>query len=152
MKIREIHRETWVDQDKEVVFNFFTSPDNLLKVTPDNISVTILNEEEIIMEEGTEIDLKMKLFGFVPMKWQTKIDEWQPPDYFVDIQPKGPYRYWKHTHRFEEKDGGTLIIDHIEYTVPGFFLEPIIHALKVKPNLDHLFDYRQEKYQEFLNR
>ena len=151
MKIRTIHRETWVNRPQKEVFEFFANPDNLLKVTPDTIPVSILNTEPIVMSEGTTVDLKMKLFGFLPVKWQTRIDVWSPPNEFVDTQPKGPYRYWKHTHSFIPKDGGTLIVDHVEYAVPGFFLEPLIHELAVKRNLIHLFDYRQEQYPLLLN-
>ncbi|MHA2504040.1 MAG: SRPBCC family protein [Candidatus Kariarchaeaceae archaeon] len=151
MKIRTIHRETWVNRPQNEVFDFFANPDNLLKVTPDTIPVTVLNKEPIVMQEGTVVYLKMRLFGFMPVKWETRIDEWSPPDYFTDTQPKGPYRYWKHTHSFVPKDGGTLIVDHVEYAVPGFFLEPLVHALAVKRNLDHLFDYRQQQYPLLLN-
>jgi len=151
MKMRTIHRETWVSKSQEEVFAFFADPDNLLKVTPDTIPVTILNEDPIIMQEGTTVDLKMKLFRFVPVTWQTKIIDWSPPDSFTDTQPKGPYRHWKHTHSFIPQNGGTLIVDHVEYAVPGFFLEPLVHALAVNPNLQHLFDYRQEQYPIYLN-
>ena len=30
---------------------------------------------------------------------------------------RGPYRKWRHTHVFEEQDGGTLTTDRVEYIV-----------------------------------
>jgi len=133
-----------------MVFEFFTDPDNLLKVTPTDIPVEILNKSDPVITLGTLVELKMKLYGFVPVKWQTEITEWSPPDYFIDQQPKGPYRFWEHTHRFVEKNGGTLIIDHLRYAVPGYFLEPLIYRLFVKNSLDHIFDYRQQHYPEIF--
>ena len=151
MRIREINVDTWVKKDKKSVFEFFANPFNLLKVTPESFPIKILNKEEIVMGEGTEIKIRMRLYKLIPLWWKTKIIEWQPPDEFVDIQPWGPYRYWKHTHTFIEKDGGTIIRDKLEYAVPGFFLEPIIHKIFVEKNLKMLFDYRNEIYPIVLN-
>jgi len=42
------------------------------------------------------------------------------------------------TH-FEERDGGTLVRDKIEYAVPGGGL---VNRLLVAPDLRRIFDYR----------
>jgi ligand-binding SRPBCC domain-containing protein len=150
MKIRELHRETLVAAPLEETFTFFTNPDNLLKVTPDTFPTTILNKEPITMEKGTLIRLKMRLFKLFPVKWETKIEEWDPPHKFVDTQPSGPYRYWRHIHRFEAVGDNTRIIDSVQYAVPGWIIEPIVHSLIVRKSLINLFDYRQKKYKELL--
>ncbi len=151
MKTRIIHRETWVNVSQEEVFSFFANPNNLLLVTDPSIPVEILTDKPI-MKKNTVINLKMKLFGFLPVKWQTKISTWNPPQEFIDIQPKGPYKYWKHQHKFTSLENGTLVIDHLEFIVPGFFLEPIIYRLFVKNNLERLFDYRQKIYPKLLEK
>ncbi len=48
---------------------------------------------------GTLIDYRLKLKA-VPLNWQTRIDAWDPPRRFVDLQAKGPYALWHHTHDF----------------------------------------------------
>ena len=70
------------------------------------------------MNVGTLLDYKLRVHG-LPLRWQSEITVWEPPFRFVDEQRHGPYRKWKHTHTFEEKPGGTLCLDHVEYAVLG---------------------------------
>ena len=129
MKIFKLSSETVVKNNIETVFQFFSDPANLMELTPDNMKMEILNDEPIKMQEGAIVKLKMKLFNIIPMKWETKIEEWNPPHNFVDTQPKGPYRYWKHTHRFEEvDDGDTVFIRWDSITLKGIGMDIIIRC------------------------
>jgi ligand-binding SRPBCC domain-containing protein len=60
----------------------------------------------------------------------------------VDVQLKGPYSYWHHTHRFQEEEGGTRILDEVRYMMPMSYLGRVVHALFVKRQLNRIFDYR----------
>jgi ligand-binding SRPBCC domain-containing protein len=61
---------------------------------------------------------------------------------FVDRQVSGPFRSWKHTHRFlPDINGGCVISDEIEFQLP---LPVPFAAAFVKSQLDRLFDYREE--------
>ena len=37
----------------------------------------------------------------IPIRWLTRIEVWEPGARFVDVQIRGPYRLWHHTHTFE---------------------------------------------------
>ena len=52
------------------------------------------------------------------MKWVTCIAVAEAPHRFVDVQMKGPYKHWWHEHTFIAKDGGTLMMDKVEYELP----------------------------------
>ena len=93
------------------------------------------------MGEGTLIDYKLKVHG-LPMKWRTKITRWNPPYQFADIQLKGPYKVWDHTHTFLEEDGGTRMIDEVIYELPFGPLGDIVHALMVRSDVEEIFRYR----------
>jgi len=72
--------------------------------------------------EGTEIDYRISLRG-LPLPWRSRIDVWEPGARFVDRQVIGPYRWWRHEHRFKpEPDGNVLIVDRIEFAPPGGLL------------------------------
>lgn len=123
------------------MFEFFGAAENLQRLTPDFLEFKILTPTPIPMKKGTLIDYRIKL-GAIPMKWRTLISEYNPPYSFVDDQLKGPYLLWHHEHTFEAKEGGTLIRDKVTYRAPGWFLEPLIHALFIAPRLKVIFDHR----------
>jgi ligand-binding SRPBCC domain-containing protein len=77
----------------------------------------------------------------IPIRWQSEIALWEPPDRFVDRQTKGPYRYWQHTHSFRSHEGGTLVEDHVRYANPG---GAIVQRLIVEPDLKKIFSFRHE--------
>jgi ligand-binding SRPBCC domain-containing protein len=134
--------ETWVPVAPEKVFPFFAAPENLDALTPPWLDFRILTARPIEMRAGAVIEYRISLHG-VPLRWQTEITEWDPPRRFVDVQKRGPYRSWRHEHRFETLDGGTVVVDDVQYEVPGWFAEPLVHKLLVRPDLDKLFAYRR---------
>jgi ligand-binding SRPBCC domain-containing protein len=86
---------------------------------------------------------RLRLFG-IPIEWRTEIVDWSPPRSFKDVQRRGPYPLWEHTHRVEAADGGAAITDAVRYRLPGGPLEPLVHAV-VRRWLDAIFDYRAER-------
>ncbi len=70
---------------------------------------------------------------------------------FVDIQVRGPYALWEHTHTFE-RDGehAVLIGDRVRYALPLGPLGQIAHAAFVKRDLERVFDYRERAVAERL--
>ena len=143
MRTRTLIRETWVPQQPEEVFEYFSRAENLEDLTPPELKFKILTPTPIPMSEGTLIEYRITLGAFL-MNWRTLISAWEPPVRFVDEQLRGPYLLWRHEHTFHAKQGGTMIRDQVDYRVPGWFLEPIIHALFVGKSLQRIFDFRSE--------
>ena len=63
---------------------------------------------------------------------------------FVDVQLKGPYKLWHHEHRFIPEGNGTRIIDEVQYQLPFGVFGSIAHSLKVKRDVETIFNYRTE--------
>lgn len=142
-----IHRETTVPFGLDEAFAFFADAGNLEKLTPNWLSFKILTPRPIPMHVGALIDYRIAVRG-LPMRWRTEIIAWEPPTgvgprraaRFVDLQIKGPYRWWHHEHRFEElASGGTLVVDHVEYRAP---LHWLVNPLLVRRDVERIFDYR----------
>ncbi|THU37081.1 hypothetical protein FAM09_19195 [Niastella caeni] len=144
MGIYYFKAEQLLPVDMQAAWAFFSTPTNLSLITPpamDFKTLTALNGEEIYA--GMLIDYKIKpLFG-ISMMWQTEIRNVQKPFSFTDIQLKGPYRCWEHTHTFIEKENGILMQDVVKYQLPYGPLGRIAHALLVRRKIEELFVYRK---------
>ena len=141
-----LERSTVVPYSMERVFDFFSRAENLESLTPPWLSFRILTSRPIHMCEGALVDYRLSLRG-LPLKWRSEITVWDPPYRFVDEQRRGPYRMWVHEHRFEEAEGGTRVVDHVIYAVLGGSL---VRRLFVLPDLNRIFDYRQERLPALL--
>lgn len=113
-----LHTEIWLPLSRDRVFAFFSEAENLQILTPNWLRFEILSPRPIPMQRGTLIDYRIRLHG-IPMRWRTDITNWDPPQMFVDTQVRGPYTTWIHTHRFSDREGGTLVEDDVEFDMLG---------------------------------
>jgi|SRR6186997_6856 len=137
----EFVREMTVPLPRSQVFAFFAEAGNLERITPPELKFRILTPTPIAMRPGALIDYALSLFG-VRFSWRSEITVWEPETRFVDIQVRGPYAEWVHTHTFEDVPGGTRIRDHVRYRLP---LAPLgnIALPVVRVQLRRIFDYRE---------
>jgi len=123
-------------------FAFFSKAENLGLLTPASMKFSI-DGIAPAMQTGSVIDYHIAL-GPVPVRWRTRIAEWESGRSFVDIQDKGPYQLWRHRHRFREEGGRTLMDDQVLYTPPFGPLGRIAHWLFIAPALRRIFQYRSD--------
>jgi len=146
MRTFNFSSEQWLPKPLEEVFPFFADARNLEQLTPDWLSFTVLTPEPIPMAVGTTIDYRLTWHS-VPLRWRSQIAAWDPPHCFVDRQLRGPYRLWHHEHRFEERDGGTNVIDVVEYAVWGGALAV---NLGVRRDIERIFAFRRARLIEIF--
>jgi ligand-binding SRPBCC domain-containing protein len=121
------------------VFPFFADARNLEALTPPFLRFEILSAGPVEMRVGAFIDYRLRVHG-LPLRWRSEITAWDPPHLFVDEQRRGPYRLWRHTHRFAADGEATLVEDDVEYAVWGGAL---VGRLLVKRDLDRIFAFRR---------
>ena len=143
-----VQDELWLPRSIQDVFAFFADAHRLEQITPTWLHFQVQTPAPVPMFPGAMIDYRLQLHG-IPMRWRSEISEWEPPVRFVDRQVIGPYRHWNHQHTFEEKDGGTLVRDHVDYAVPGGRL---VNWLFVAPDLHRIFAFRRQRLRELLDR
>lgn len=141
MKIFEYTTTLWLPVPRPELFPFFAEARNLEKISPPWLSFSVLTPEPIQMAEGTLIDYRLRWRG-IPMRWQSEISVWDPPRLFVDRQVRGPYRMWHHEHRFDDKDGGTEVSDHVRYAVP---FGRLANWISVRRDVESIFAHRREQ-------
>ncbi len=131
-----------IDRPIEDVFRFFAEPRNLARITPPSMGFEFLSDD-FEMRDGLQIDYRLRPLLGVPVNWRTGITSFDPPHRFTDVQLKGPYRRWEHTHIFEAVDGGTRVSDTVEYQLPLGPLGDLAHRLVVRGELERIFRHRE---------
>jgi ligand-binding SRPBCC domain-containing protein len=139
-----LHAETCVSVPRETVFPFFAEAANLERLTPPWLRFSIQTPAASI-RAGAAINYRIRIHG-VPVRWESVITRFEPPECFVDEQRRGPYRRWVHTHRFLTADGGTLLVDDVEFDHVGRRLVGWL----VARDLRHIFTYRHQALLEIF--
>ena len=147
MKTYWLRKTIWLPQPRAKVFEFFSNPGNLDRLTPAWLNFAIVAPASSKMIQGALLNYRLRIRG-IPVRWQSEIAVWEPPRRFVDRQTKGPYSLWIHEHTFEERDNGTLVGDNVEYAVPG---GRIVQQFLVAPDIERIFDYRHKMLDELFN-
>ena len=140
MYVSEFSSQQLVPAPLDEVFEFFSDARNLQRLTPPWLKFKVLTPEPIEMAPGVLIDYRLSWRG-IPIRWRTEIEVWEPKVRFVDRQLRGPYRLWRHEHRFAEHRGGTMVEDTVAYSAFGGRLA---HALVVSRDVERIFNYRQQ--------
>jgi ligand-binding SRPBCC domain-containing protein len=141
--MHHLHSEQLVRRPVDEVFAFFSDANNLEAITPRQLNFHILTPGPILLASGARIDYQLTLYG-IRLKWATLIESWDPPHRFVDVQLRGPYRVWRHTHRFISEGPGTRIVDDVEYELPLGPLGRLVDALWTRREVARIFGYRSE--------
>ena len=147
MQTFELRREQWIARPPDEVFAFFADAANLEAITPPWLHFRILSATPKVLHAGEEIVYRLR-WHRLSLRWVTEIAAWEPPVRFVDVQRRGPYALWQHTHGFEPRDGGTAVRDLVRYALPLGPLGRVAHRLIVRRDLDAIFDYRARKVRE----
>jgi ligand-binding SRPBCC domain-containing protein len=148
-KSYRFERSQTVPRPRHEVFAFFSDAANLQKITPPFVGFEMLTKAPLVIGEGTLIDYKIRLYG-VPVRWQTRIETFEPGVAFTDIQLKGPYRRWHHRHTFSDVPGGTRMDDVVDYELPFGVLGSIARTLFVARSLEQIFEYRRKVVTEMF--
>jgi ligand-binding SRPBCC domain-containing protein len=143
MRIYTLQREQLVPLAPAAAFEFFSDAFNLEAITPPWLHFKVLTAGPIAMRPGTLIEYRLRLHA-LPLRWLTRIEAWQPGRGFADVQVRGPYRLWHHTHRFETDAAGTIMRDVVRYALPPGALGGLARALLVRRDLERIFDFRRD--------
>ncbi len=139
-----LEREQVLPGLPEEVFPFFADAHNLEAITPPLLRFRVITPDPIEMHVGTTIQYRLRLRG-VGVNWLTSIQAWDPPHRFVDVQLRGPYALWHHTHTFEEVAGGTRMSDVVRYALPLGPVGELAHRAFVRRDVEGIFSFRHHE-------
>ncbi len=146
-----LDRTQKIEAPPERVFAFFSDPANLARITPPWLAFRIHGHLPRPLAEGSRIEYRIR-WALFRLRWVTRITRWRPTTEFQDLQEKGPYASWVHTHRFAPSGSGVVMEDHVEYALPFGVLGRIAHRLGVRRQLEQIFDYRREAIENLFEK
>jgi ligand-binding SRPBCC domain-containing protein len=128
-------------------WDFFSSPNNLAKITPDDMAFTVTSgfDPKQKMYPGMIITYKVSpLFG-INLNWMTEITQVEPEQYFIDEQRFGPFKFWHHQHHFKAIPNGVEMTDILTYGLPMGILGQMAHGIMVGDKIKAIFAFREKK-------
>ncbi len=131
------------------LYAFHTDTDNLLKISPPWIAVSVVSIEKPLQPESL-IELDIRRMGLTT-RWKMRIKALQPPSLVCDEALKSPFKRFVHEHRFHFVDpDNTILEDVITLELPlgplGWIVWPLI-----KRDMQKMFDYRHRRTKELLH-
>ena len=93
------------------------------------------------IDPGGQVVMQMYA-GPLPYTWQARHIENSVGVMFQDIQERGPFARWTHTHRFTDTPEGALLEDQIDYALPAQSCLPNFSTTLVNSTLERVFRYR----------
>ena len=90
---------------------------------------------------GESVTWRATHFG-IPFTMTSRITALDRPHRFVDEQQKGPFRRFRHEHRFETTPDGTRMADHIRFDAPCGIVGDAVERLILGRYLRQLIEQR----------
>ena len=153
MTVHHLCAEQFVPRSKDEVFAFFSRPENLGRITPADMRFELTSADRS-MRAGLRLAYRLRPLLFISTAWVSEITRYDAPDAFVDVQVRGPYARWEHTHTFDAARigdvTGTRITDSITYELPFGPLGDLLNALVVRRRLAAIFAHRRRAIERLL--
>jgi ligand-binding SRPBCC domain-containing protein len=153
-------RQTRVTAPLSEVWTFHSRISGLEALTPSFMNLRVEGvtgpdgePDPEVLEAGSRIDMSMRPFEVGPRQtWTSVVTERREGDgtaMFRDRMEGGPFPEWVHTHRFFADGEETLVVDTVEYRLPG---GPVGEALGPLGwvGFEPMFRYRHRRTRELL--
>jgi ligand-binding SRPBCC domain-containing protein len=90
---------------------------------------------------GEEVTWRARHFG-VRLRLTSRITALDAPHSFTDEQTRGPFRSFRHEHRFEPDGSGSVMTDRLTVRAPFGVLGRVVERLVLVPYLRRLIEQR----------
>lgn len=142
--MKTLKREQTLPISIDAAWEFFSSPMNLCRITPDWLGFEVRSGGKTPMYAGQIITYTIKPALGITARWVTEITHVREPSFFVDEQRIGPYAFWHHQHRFEDVGGATRAYDEVNYALPLGMVGERLAGWWIEQRLESIFDYRRK--------
>ncbi|MDH5588447.1 MAG: TIGR01777 family oxidoreductase [Gemmatimonadota bacterium] len=147
----ELEYTTHLPFPRSEVFRWHERPGAFERLTPPWSRVT-LERDGSGVRDGARVTLRVRA-GPIQFDWALRHLDYREGERFCDEQTSGPFRAWRHEHRFaDHADGGTSLEDLIRYSPPlGAAGRAFVPSI-VNRELERLFAFRHRRLANDLSR
>jgi len=165
--------EQWLPYPSTLVFAFFANPANLPLLLPRWQRARIEQASfaappprpegtpryaATAAGAGSRITISFRAVPLIPIRlpWEALIEEFTWNEGFSDLQVRGPFKYWRHTHSIHtgppSRNGqpGVTLHDEVAYELPLGPLSALANQLFMRHQLASIFRFRQRRTAELL--
>ena len=136
-----IHLETPIAADRERVFDLSIDVDVHMASTAPSNERAVAGVTSGAMTLHDTVTWRARHFG-VPWRLRSRITQHERPHRFVDEMVSGPFRRWRHVHRFETTPTGTRMVDDVDYAAPFGLLGRMVEAVVLHDYMTRLLEAR----------
>jgi ligand-binding SRPBCC domain-containing protein len=136
-----IHLETFIRAPVELCFDLSRSVDVHMASTDHTGERAIAGITSGMMNLNDEVTWEAKHF-WTRQRLTSRITAMERPRMFVDEMQRGAFKRWHHTHTFEARGAGTLMIDDADYASPLGLLGRIADYLFLERYMTRLLTVR----------
>ena len=133
----------------EELYHWHSRPGALERLLPPWQRIAVVARQGGI-EPGDMAELAMHAGPFA-YRFLARHTDNLPGKMFRDIQEKGPFSSWCHSHYFSNSEHGAILKDQVEFGLPGHRFLPDFIKNYVYTNLQQLFNHRQNLLLEDIN-
>lgn len=139
----EIHLSTFVPGPIDRAFDLSVDIDAHLASMAHSNERAVDGVSTGMIALGESVTWKARHFGITWTMTNT-ITGWDRPRSFVDEQRRGPFRSFRHLHRFEPEGEGTRMVDEVVYAAPFKALGHAVDRLILNNYLRELIVVRND--------
>lgn len=141
--MRTLNHAFVVNNDIDRVWEFYTDIKHLEIITPKEMSLKIINATTgQKLSQGSEISIVGKII-LRKSTWRSRITSLKPYEY-VDEMLKGPFKKWRHLHRFHATNQKqTQVIDIVDFELPYGSIGKLLFEGYAYDRLEKIFAHRR---------
>lgn len=140
MTTERFEKRSAVAAPAEEVYDWHAREGAIRRLSPPWAPLQIISKTPGV-DKGTRVKLKIKT-GPVFSAWDAEHTASEPGRMFTDTQLKGPFKVWRHTHRFIPRENGSTLEDSIEFSMPFPLDRSAWVTSFIRKDLERIFRYR----------
>lgn len=129
--------ETWIYAPVEICFDLARSLDLHMESMKHTSEKAIAGTTSGLMQKGEKVTWRARHLGWNHTMTVLMFDM-NPPHYFEDVMVKGPFKYMKHQHYFQEHANNTLMIDRFHFATPWGWIGKMADTLLLEAYMKNL--------------